>query len=206
MNKYQEALNKILYAFEHAKLTELENFDLLQELINKQTYQLKWHLISENDLPINPLRVLIQMSNGWQHVAFYEDGKWEIVGADENLEENDYYKVIAWLELPEYEWQDSIGDKKIKYSHGYSMYKCKYCGEWFPIELEEGIDDFSEENKPSPIVIRCPYCKKGSASSTSGIIKYSTRQQIKNGLMYFANIEGKSCGALKIMESDEDVK
>lgn len=37
MNKYQEAFAKVLDAFEHNKLTELENFNILNELVGKTT-------------------------------------------------------------------------------------------------------------------------------------------------------------------------
>lgn len=37
MNKYQEAYARIFDAFEHNKLTELKNFHILHELVDKAT-------------------------------------------------------------------------------------------------------------------------------------------------------------------------
>lgn len=68
--------------------------------IQSEACQNQWHPISEG-APKHPFRVLVQLDNSWQQVAFYEDGEWILVGDEALPVENDYRKVIAWMELPE---------------------------------------------------------------------------------------------------------
>ena len=55
-------------------------------------------------------------------------------------------------------------EEKKRYAHGTMVYQCKDCGEVFTMKLETGIEEkkeggqFVEGCKPSPFIIRCPFC------------------------------------------------
>ena len=71
--------------------------------------------------------------------------------------------------------------------HGKMIYSCESCKKSWPMYLEKGIEEFGDDHKPSPFIIRCPYCG-GMARDVSGIIKnpqgYS---RLPDGLHYFSN-------------------
>ena len=60
--------------------------------------------------------------------------------------------------------------------------------------VSKGIEEFSEEHKPSPFVIRCK-CG-GMARDISGIIKFAGGgyYPLPGAESYFANIEDSDCG------------
>lgn len=96
-------------------------------------------------------------------------------------------------------------------AHGFMMYHCEDCGQMFRVYLEEGIeqykmypngnDTFLYKVKPSPFMIKCPYCKDGLAQDMYchvfplGYYK----PLITSGEFYFANIEGEECGKFRIV-------
>ena len=80
--------------------------------------------------------------------------------------------------------------------HGRMIYRCENCGKSWPMYLEKGIEEFGENHKPSPFTIGCPYCG-GWAMDVSGIQKVPGGGYVPlpEGGHYFANMEGKKCGA-----------
>ena len=80
--------------------------------------------------------------------------------------------------------------------HGRMIYRCEHCGKSWPMYLEKGIEEFGENHKPSPFTITCPYCG-GWAMDVSGILKVPGGGYVPlpEGGHYFANMEGKNCGA-----------
>lgn len=92
--------------------------------------------------------------------------------------------------------------------HGRMIYRCEQCGRSWAMFLEKGIEEFGEDHKPSPFTIGCPYCG-GWAMDVSGIQKIPGGYiPLPEGGHYFANTEGKNCGAPvfcaeRLQESDE---
>lgn len=80
--------------------------------------------------------------------------------------------------------------------HGRMIYRCEQCGRSWTMFLEKGIEEFGENHKPSPFTITCPYCG-GWAMDVSGILKVPGGGYVPlpEGGHYFANMEGKNCGA-----------
>ena len=83
---------------------------------------------------------------------------------------------------------------KLKVAHGFMNYECDSCKRIFVMLLETGIEDFSENHKPSPFTIKCPFCSKGLAHDVTGLVEYSRNIPIENGDRYFANVEGIDYG------------
>lgn len=80
--------------------------------------------------------------------------------------------------------------------HGRMIYRCEQCRRSWTMFLEKGIEEFGENHKPSPFTITCPYCG-GWAMDVSGILKVPGGGYVPlpEGGHYFANMEGKNCGA-----------
>lgn len=78
--------------------------------------------------------------------------------------------------------------------HGAMKYKCETCGREWIMYLEKSIEEFGEEHKPSPFVIRCK-CG-GMARYISGIIKFAGGgyYPLPGAESHFANIEDSDCG------------
>ena len=64
-----------------------------------------WIPVTKKAHPDLPIRVQVQISNGWIITAYWEDGNWHSVpdwyGNGTPIEEDDYIKIEAWRELPE---------------------------------------------------------------------------------------------------------
>lgn len=78
--------------------------------------------------------------------------------------------------------------------HGAMMYKCGTCGREWWMFLEKGIEEFGENHKPTPFIIRCK-CG-GQARDISGICKLpgGGYEPLPAGESYFANREDSECG------------
>lgn len=101
--------------------------------------------------------------------------------------------------------EKSIDSKQVEYDqdiydqdilvHGRMIYECESCGCRWNMYLEKGIEEFDENHKPSPYVIRCGYCG-GMARDVSGIIGFAGGgyYPLPKGESYFANREDSDCG------------
>lgn len=78
--------------------------------------------------------------------------------------------------------------------HGAMKYMCERCGRSWWMFLEKGIEEFDENHKPSPFIIRCK-CG-GSARDVSGICKIpgAGYKPLPDGESYFANRKESDCG------------
>lgn len=83
--------------------------------------------------------------------------------------------------------------------HGAMMYKCGTCGREWWMFLEKGIEEFGENHKPTPFIIRCK-CG-GQARDISGICKLPRGgyESLPAGESYFANREDSECGVAVLM-------
>lgn len=101
MSKYQEAKDNIVNTlarqidYKTYKNLYSKDFDILQELIDKTT----WIPVKER-LPKDERRVLVQLSNEWQQVAWHDGIEWILLCDEAEPIENHYIKVIAWMPLP----------------------------------------------------------------------------------------------------------
>lgn len=79
--------------------------------------------------------------------------------------------------------------------HGSMVYKCERCGKTWRMFLEKGIEEFGDNHKPSPFIIRCKECG-GVSKDISGIIKFAGGgyYPLPAGASYFANKEDSDCG------------
>lgn len=104
MSKYQEALENIGYielndSFDNPKIIKdyyHNEYKVLQQLVVKTS----WIPIEER-APLTDHRVLVQLSNYWQQVAYYDGEEWVLLCDEYEPIENRYRKVIAWMELPD---------------------------------------------------------------------------------------------------------
>lgn len=71
-------------------------------------------------------------------------------------------------------------------------YRCEVCDHQWRMYLENGIEEFGDDHKPSPFVIRCK-CG-GTAKDVSGIIKLSGYMPLGEHMSYFANKKKSDCG------------
>lgn len=107
-SKYQEALDYIVKNSCNKRVAcnecDIQNIcnssaksrvDNLQELIDKTT----WIPVKER-LPKDERRVLVQLSNEWQQVAWHDGIEWILLCDEAEPIENHYIKVIAWMPLP----------------------------------------------------------------------------------------------------------
>lgn len=79
--------------------------------------------------------------------------------------------------------------------HGVMQYKCESCGYEWLMFLEKGIEEFGENHKPSPFIIKCR-CG-GMARDVSGIVKLASENGyilLPEGMSYFANRKDSECG------------
>lgn len=78
--------------------------------------------------------------------------------------------------------------------HGSMIYKCESCGRKWRMYLEKGIEEFGEDHKPSPFVIRCE-CG-GMARDISGKIGFEGGgyYPLPSSESYFANKKDQDCG------------
>lgn len=78
--------------------------------------------------------------------------------------------------------------------HGSMIYKCESCGKKWRMYLEKGIEEFGEDHKPSPFIIRCK-CG-GMAKDISGIMGFAGGgyYPLPDGASYFANRKDSDCG------------
>ena len=79
--------------------------------------------------------------------------------------------------------------------HGAMKYGCENCGLTWWMFLEKGLEEFGENHKPVPFIIRCPVCG-GFARDISGTCKFPDGgyRELPQGEAYFANVEGQDCG------------
>lgn len=59
----------------------------------------KWIPVSKKVHPDLPIRVQVQMDNGWIITAYYQDGEWLLVPNCEEAIHDEW--IEAWRELPE---------------------------------------------------------------------------------------------------------
>lgn len=78
--------------------------------------------------------------------------------------------------------------------HGVMKYRCEQCGHKWLMFLEKGIEEFGEDHKPSPFVIRCK-CG-GMARDISGKIGFAGGgyYPLPDGASYFAHRKDSDCG------------
>lgn len=99
------------------------------------------------------------------------------------------------LDFGECEITMQVEPTPVPLAHGRMIYRCEQCGRSWAMFLEKGIEEFGENHKPSPFAIGCPYCG-GWAMDVSGIQKIPGGYiPLPEGGHYFANMEGKNCGA-----------
>jgi len=79
-----------------------------------------------------------------------------------------------------------------KLVHGYMIYKCEKCGSEWNMWLEKGIEEFGDNHKPSPFMIKCK-CG-GMAKDISGIIKIPGYRPLGDNMSYFSNRKESDCG------------
>ena len=70
----------------------------------------RWIPVSEKAHPDLPIRVQVQMNNGWIITAYYQDGEWLSVPNCEDAIHDEW--IEAWRELPE-PYREDIGKKVI---------------------------------------------------------------------------------------------
>jgi len=76
--------------------------------------------------------------------------------------------------------------------HGFMVYECKDCGDKWNMYLEKGVEDFGDNHKPSPFIIRCR-CG-GCAQDVSSIIELGDFMPLGGNMSYFANRATSNCG------------
>lgn len=90
-------------------------------------------------------------------------------------------------------------DKK-RYAHGTMVYQCEDCGEVFTMKLETGIEEkkeggqFVEGCKPSPFIIRCPFCGGAAKDRLFTVYAFRKPRPIRYGERFFANEKHLDCG------------
>lgn len=83
--------------------------------------------------------------------------------------------------------------------HSAMKYRCEKCGKEWWMFLEKGIEEFGDNHRPSPFMIKCK-CG-GFAQDVSGICKipkiagvYDGYAILPVGASYFANKKESDCG------------
>lgn len=89
--------------------------------------------------------------------------------------------------------------EKKRYAHGVMVYRCEKCGEVFTMKLEMGIEERKdgipvEQCKPSPFLIRCPYCGGTAKDAFCRVFAFPKLRPIRYGERFFANEENRNCG------------
>lgn len=97
--------------------------------------------------------------------------------------------------------------KKNRLTHGFMKYKCEQCGKAWNMWLEKGIEDRRErektgKHKPSPFIIKCPYCG-GFAKDVSGYIPITDYRPLYDHMSRFENRKDSDCGVPVVVKSEE---
>ena len=65
----------------------------------------KWIPVNKKAHPDLPIRVQVQLRNGWIITAYWYEGNWFSVPCwgriGDHIDDDEYYKIEAWRELPE---------------------------------------------------------------------------------------------------------
>ena len=90
-------------------------------------------------------------------------------------------------------------EEKKRYAHGVMIYQCEDCGEVFTMKLETGIEERKngepvEGCKPSPFIIRCPYCGGYAKDILFRAFTFPEPRPIRHGERFFANEKHLDCG------------
>lgn len=90
-------------------------------------------------------------------------------------------------------------EEKKRYAHGTMVYQCEDCGEVFTMKLETGIEERKngepvEGYKPSPFMIRCPYCGGYAKDILFRAFTFPEPRPIRHGERFFANEDNCNCG------------
>lgn len=93
-----------------------------------------------------------------------------------------------------------MSEERKRYAHGVMIYQCGECGEVFTMKLETGIEERKngepvENYKPSPFIIRCPYCGGFAKDILFRAFTFPELRPIRYGERFFANEENCDCGA-----------
>ena len=80
--------------------------------------------------------------------------------------------------------------------HGAMVYGCKDCGKRWVMYLETGLEDHSENHKPVPFGITCPFCGGFHGFDISGYLKLPDAEtaDLPEGEAYFENVPDSDCG------------
>lgn len=96
-NPYRKGCNCI-YTCRHMEL-----WKILVSRCHNGWVPINSKILNKDFLPKKDKRVLVQLDNGWQHVAYYDGNEWQLL-CDEYIQIEDeagLRKVVAWMELPE---------------------------------------------------------------------------------------------------------
>lgn len=90
-------------------------------------------------------------------------------------------------------------EEKKRYAHGVMIYQCEDCDEIFTMKLETGIEERKngepvEGCKPSPFIIRCPYCGGYAKDILCHAFTFPELRLIRHGERFFANEDNCDCG------------
>ena len=81
----------------YCELNPSEPAILFRDMRQKYCPLLKWIPCEKKKLPETPIRVQVQLDNGWIITAYYDEGKWYAVPDWDGPLEG----VLAWRALPE---------------------------------------------------------------------------------------------------------
>ena len=81
-----------------------------------------------------------------------------------------------------------------RYTDGYMMYHCSECDKWVQVYLEESLEKRTENSKPVPFVILCPFCGKPDCRDEDFHRFPMPRQKLTKHMFAFWDVEGDSCG------------
>ncbi len=103
-----------------------------------------------------------------------------------------------------------MNEEKRRYAHGVMIYQCEDCGEVFTMKLETGIEERKngepvENCKPSPFIIRCPYCRGAAKDLFFRALHFPEPRPIRHGERFFANEETCDCGVPTRLGMEWDV-
>lgn len=92
--------------YEGEEKVVLMDFFPVSEAINSSAQpEPQWIPVTKKAHPDLPIRVQVQMNNGWIITAYWDETDWfSVPDWDEigcPIEEDEYHKIIAWRELPE---------------------------------------------------------------------------------------------------------
>lgn len=80
--------------------------------------------------------------------------------------------------------------------HGAMVYGCRDCGKRWVMYLEKGLEDHSENHKPVPFGIICPFCGGVHGYDISGYLRLPDvdEAELPEGEAYFENVPDSDCG------------